>query len=309
MKFIPKYKEGDIISKVKSILPSKVNPKNWGVSDYSKEGTRSKAYSVAKSSGEKEFLFNGKRYNTNYAGTPRQEIGKYGVNGQPVNMNQDHIQVNLYNKFGEFLPGHLETGIIRPNDKLVMSDGISMDANGVNRKKISVNGGDSQYYVYNADLNKYKDSVQNKQTYNLLTNNCADQVCKSLNITTANKVLGVTTPPKTVDAIKNKYPTLVVTGRTTRDYMKSLTKADHKTLLENSDYFIGIASSPELVERKPSLVRKLQYALQNQGYDLKESFTDGIADGILGKETSSALKDYQSKIIKQRLGGILKKYK
>ena len=34
-----------------------------------------------------EFMYKNKRYNTKYAGTPRQEVGRYGVNGKFVNSN------------------------------------------------------------------------------------------------------------------------------------------------------------------------------------------------------------------------------
>ena len=46
--------------KVKSTL----NPKNWGVSDYSDKGDFNTAYSSARKAGEKEFMWNNKRYST-----------------------------------------------------------------------------------------------------------------------------------------------------------------------------------------------------------------------------------------------------
>ncbi len=80
-----KFKKGGLIKaqyglfdKVKSTL----NPYNWGVEDYSKEKNFNKAYASAKKAGEKEFMYKGKRYNTNYAGTPRQEVGAYGADGR-----------------------------------------------------------------------------------------------------------------------------------------------------------------------------------------------------------------------------------
>ena len=61
--------------KVKATL----NPKNWGVEDYTDKGDFNTAYSSARKAGEKEFLFNGKRYNTNYKGTPQQQLKETGI--------------------------------------------------------------------------------------------------------------------------------------------------------------------------------------------------------------------------------------
>ena len=49
-----------IINKVKATL----NPKNWGVPDYTYKGSRGAAYAAARKAGEKEFMWNNKRFNT-----------------------------------------------------------------------------------------------------------------------------------------------------------------------------------------------------------------------------------------------------
>ena len=49
---------------IEKIKGSKLNPKNWGVSDYSDKGSRGAAFTAAREAGEKEFIFNGKRFNT-----------------------------------------------------------------------------------------------------------------------------------------------------------------------------------------------------------------------------------------------------
>lgn len=45
--------DGTLIGKIKG---SKLNPKNWGVSDYSDKGSFNTAYSSARKAGEKKFM-------------------------------------------------------------------------------------------------------------------------------------------------------------------------------------------------------------------------------------------------------------
>ena len=65
-----------------SWFPSWMNPKNWGVTDYSDKGDFNTAYSSARKEGKKEFLFNGKRYNTDYKGTPQQQLKETGITNE-----------------------------------------------------------------------------------------------------------------------------------------------------------------------------------------------------------------------------------
>ena len=67
-------KDGSLIEKIKG---SKLNPKNWGVSDYSDKGNFNTAYSTARKAGEKEFMWNNKRFNTQNAGTASQQFNMY----------------------------------------------------------------------------------------------------------------------------------------------------------------------------------------------------------------------------------------
>lgn len=58
-------------NKVKAVL----NPYNWGVTDYSDKGDFDTAYSSARKAGEKEFMWNDKRYSTNIPQSNR--LNKY----------------------------------------------------------------------------------------------------------------------------------------------------------------------------------------------------------------------------------------
>lgn len=62
--------DGSIIpdwDKIKSYL----NPKNWGVPDYTDKGTRGQAFAAARKAGEKEFMWNNKRFSTEQLGERR----------------------------------------------------------------------------------------------------------------------------------------------------------------------------------------------------------------------------------------------
>lgn len=52
---------------------SKINPKNWGVPDYSDKEDFDNAFSSARKAGEKEFMWNNKRYSTAMEGENRPE--------------------------------------------------------------------------------------------------------------------------------------------------------------------------------------------------------------------------------------------
>ena len=67
-----------------SWFPSWMNPYNWGITDYSEKGNFNAAYSTARKEGKKEFLFNGKRYNTNYKGTPQQQLKETGITDEQI---------------------------------------------------------------------------------------------------------------------------------------------------------------------------------------------------------------------------------
>lgn len=60
--------------KVKATL----NPKNWGVPDYTDKGDFHAAYAAARKAGEKEFMWNNQRFNTLNSGTASQQFKMYG---------------------------------------------------------------------------------------------------------------------------------------------------------------------------------------------------------------------------------------
>lgn len=92
------YAESYMIrDKVKATL----NPKNWGVPDYSDKGDFGSAYSASKKAGEKEFMWNNKRFNTDYDGTPSQQLKETGITNTQL-QNRNFIQERLSNNLAPY---------------------------------------------------------------------------------------------------------------------------------------------------------------------------------------------------------------
>jgi hypothetical protein len=73
-----------------------LNPKNWGVEDLSNLKTKGEAFNTARNKGEKAFIYKGTRYNTNYAGTPQQQLKETGLTNEQL-QNRSTLNKNLAN--------------------------------------------------------------------------------------------------------------------------------------------------------------------------------------------------------------------
>lgn len=298
-----------------------LNPKNWGVKDYSEHGNFANAYKEAKKSGEDEFMWQGQRYNTKYAGTPRQEVGAYGIKGKPLSKKQieDVASISVFPPLSkEYLPGHMAASIGNNITSVDYSSRGNKPFGSYTGQRFR-KGGDF-YNIYGVDKEKFVEKAaslpsnhplinsQEKNDWNLFTNNCADNVCDAIGI---ERSKGITTPWGAMDRAKEKYPSIETTGRTRDDYREmglKLMDEQPSKVLSQAKNILGIASSPDLQDKgndyiSPStaLVRSLQVALSRVGYKLPNSMSvnengTGITyDGIFGPETKSALEDYQKK--------------
>jgi peptidoglycan hydrolase-like protein with peptidoglycan-binding domain len=295
-------------------IPSWLNPYNWGVEDYSQYKTKKQAYAAAKKAGEEEFMWNNQRFNTKYAGTPRQEVGAYGVNGRPILLQDVNQPIELY-KYPAMsfkYMGH----IAADNMGNVVDYGPT--GNYKNNTLESLN----TYNVYGVDKNVFNKKSKllpvrldplRKSTkegdWTLFTNNCADNICDAFGIPRSE---GIQLPSDALSKIKEKYPTLDVTGRTYEDYydlgvhLRPISFHKPEQVLNQAKNLIGIISSPDLSETDASkkIVFALQNALSKKGYKLpKSTKEDGSFDGVFGDETKTALLDYQSKLPKKQLAG------
>jgi hypothetical protein len=71
--WLDKFQPGGFLDKISSTL----NPFNWGVEDYSDKGNFNTAFAQAKKAGEKEFMYNNKRFNTRKDTDPIPYIGNH----------------------------------------------------------------------------------------------------------------------------------------------------------------------------------------------------------------------------------------
>ena len=93
-------------NKVKAVL----NPKNWGVDDYSDKGDFGTAYSTARKAGEKEFMWNNKRFNTNYDGTPQQQLKETGITDERL-QGKSEIRKRIVNNIVPQGYGHIGSAV------------------------------------------------------------------------------------------------------------------------------------------------------------------------------------------------------
>jgi hypothetical protein len=274
-------------------IKTKLNPKNWGVKDYTdKYDTWDEAYAAAKKAGETEIMWNKGpnpgRKNLDYAGTPRQEVGSYGVKGNKVVDPDLPIQVNRYSPSKNYPPGHISAGYVGRQPSKIPKTSVNKTMTGKTRKYDDIP--DQSLYIYSRNsLNP--ENV--KPGYNFVTNNCADAVCDALSL---NDRSLIETPRGVVKKLLSgeQYPSLDVTGRTYGNYYRKLFYENN--ILDNSKYWLGIASSPDNKRLSLEIIEKIQQSLKKEGYDLPNSIkSDGYFDGVLGEETKAALKDYQTK--------------
>jgi hypothetical protein len=291
---VPKFQEGG----EKTSWSNYINPWNWGVTNRDDDGTKSQAYRAAKMAGEDEFMWHGTRYTTEYAGTPRQEVGAYGIKGKSVN-DKYPVQVNRYDAFDEYFPGHISAGYVGRSPKPSVRTSVNKTSTGKNKK--TDYDPDQALYVYDAEL----DTKNVKPGYNLINNNCADGVCDALSI---NDRSIIETPTGVVEKLlsNKQYPSLDVTGRTYKDYLRAL--QNERDILDNSNYWLGIASSPDNKNLSKKIVSKIQKTLSNKGYQLSKSKSkqdnyDYGFDGIYGEETNKALDDWKKKNKSLATGG------
>ena len=100
--------------KVKSTL----NPYNWGVDDYSTENNFNSAYSKARKNEQKEFIYKNKRYNTNYKGTPQQQLEETGITNAEINAIKTANTVsNMYGNLSGYISGTKDSNLKESNYK------------------------------------------------------------------------------------------------------------------------------------------------------------------------------------------------
>lgn len=88
MNYIQKYQLGQKFK-------TKLNPKNWGIPNYSDIKNFNTAYSTARQAGEKEFMWNNKRFSTDMEGTPEEQLKWSGITNERI-QKQNIVKKQLY---------------------------------------------------------------------------------------------------------------------------------------------------------------------------------------------------------------------
>jgi len=162
------------------------NPKNYGVKEYS-EKNFDKAYTKARSEGEKEFLYENRRYNTNYDGTPSEQLKETGITDdqlQGYNFIREQLSKNLAPKGYDNKLERVAEAVFTnktPQDK-VEFDKVAKNESGTanwevewNRKRIDAHnlytGKPQKYNTFSISKNKPTNSTDsnNNETYYSIT--------------------------------------------------------------------------------------------------------------------------------------------
>lgn len=279
----------------KYFIATLLNPKNWGVKDYTDKGSRSAAYAAAKKAGEKEFIWNNKRFNTDYAGTVQEEVKSYFPEYNVITGVEpgDYFNTALskINKSKNHKWPHAFTGDLNKKTVIDYPSGYNYSQFGIDAYD------DTKYYAskINTDSNYDKLSKMNENMnageYDVINNNCAGAVCAGLDLPYGKLPLPSRVPMK----LKLKYPTIELTSNMTDakelDNLYTYLDSDNEDSLLNTSI-----NTLEKYSGHKSLIKGLQDILFKKGYKLpKSTKEDGTFDGIWGDETENALLDYQAK--------------
>lgn len=313
----------------------KLNPKNWGVSDYSDKKDFNTAYSTARKEGLTEFMYNGKRYNTDYAGTPTQQLEETGITNEQI-QNRSNLNKNLTENIYPYSYNNLEkriwtAGVIgkkeenrkaidkdpRPYDNekidaLNLYAGIPQKNNTfkISKYKPSKSSDNINYYTFNKQDDKF---VQNLIDYAIAKSKGDkdfDIGIKGLLGDQEKNVMGnykMSTGKDGRGAYVSFYDkwdlSPVDFGKPFEIYDRIYVK-DYGDGKPKRMYYSDKELSQLSTDKKNFDTLALQIELNNRGYKLPNSTKeDGTFDGILGEETKEALKKEQIRLNRYKQGG------
>lgn len=316
----------DGINNVLSIL----NPKNWFKEDYSDSKSYGEAYNRARTDGEKEFLYKGKRYNTTYNGTPNQQLRETGiidnVNNNKENGLDKRIKSNVYN--GGYYSNYSIKDIVKVLEKpktkskddmtignyqvekdlldLYLKTPVKGKTLGVSKyKPTQAKDKNTQYYSINTFSSTLNDEVEDLNSY-------AKELNSKEGSQTFNVGLGDYTVTKGKDNRGNYISYYDVwdinpfgQGKNSPDLSMGVGKSfEIYDRIYYKDYGDGkqrkmFFDDKELKSLDPNKKEfntlELQKELKNRGYKFEKSMKGNVLDGIYGDETKKALVDWQNK--------------
>jgi peptidoglycan hydrolase-like protein with peptidoglycan-binding domain len=289
-------------------------------------------------------MWNGKRFNTDYKGTPQQQLKETGLTNEQI-QDRSKLNKNLTKNIYPYSYDNLEkriwaAGVLgkkeenreaidkdpRPYDKekldaLNLYAGVPQKNNTfrISNYKPSTSKDNINYYTFNKQDDRF---VKNLIDYAYLKSKGAiDGSAKDYDIDVKGLV------PDQEKNVMGNYK--MSTGKDDRGtYVSFYDKWDLALMdfgkpfeiydrIYTKDYSDGkqkrmYYTDKELLEldinKKNFDTLALQRELANRGYKLSKSTKkDGIFDGILGEETKKALEDWQKKNFKKQFGGALLK--
>lgn len=319
-----------------SRYPSWLNPKNWGVTDYSHYKTQDKAYVAARKAGEKEFMWNGKRFNTLNSGTSQQQFDMYKNTDKLINakINEDTKKVMLtdavFNRKvdAEYLDRRLTLNQLAgsPNyehtsqnrsQKLTTLRALGL-ANAETKKTTT---GDKEWRnernirsSYSSLLNKiyghdyideeahgYRNTQEGSESLAWLRDYIKDPY-----ITKEGQLRGYSNKEhfefdthNVVEPVLREYIRGVISEEEIPKYIELRRNNKDKLRFPNNIFYLPYSDKSD-----KSSIKKLQHQLYAKGYKLpKSTKEDGSFDGVWGDETKAALLDYQTK--NKKYGGVI----
>lgn len=175
--------------KVKNKIKATLNPKNWGVPDYSDKGDFSTAFATARKAGEKEFMWNNQRFNTKSDMSPEQQMKVYGITDKQMlksNIIRDRMENNIYDfEYDTKNPIVKMKNVILDNEKeedFLNSDGKISENSKTHKDFLSLYLGKPQKYN-TASISKYKPSdskEKNKEYFSVNSEKFQNYILKHL---------------------------------------------------------------------------------------------------------------------------------
>jgi hypothetical protein len=315
-------------------VKTKLNPKNWGVTDYTdKFPDKDKAFTAARKAGEKEYLYKGVRYTTDYAGTPQQQLKETGITDNQL-YKTNAFQERLYNNLVPVGYTNMESRVwdaVVKNEKDKQKDipnNVSKERQDAYNFYMGKPQKNNTFNVskYTPSTSKEKNTVYYSLNNENFLNDILDQVDNKGNFLDYSQITSSNQPVYGNPDIKKKVMgsyenvmgnfTLSKGNDDKGNYISYYDKWDIAPLdfgkpfeiydrIYVKDYGDGkqkrmYYSDKELseldVNKKNFDTLALQKELANRGVKFEKSVKkDGSFDGIWGEETKAALLDYQTK--------------
>jgi hypothetical protein len=309
----------------------KFNPKNWGVPDYTHFGSFDKAYIEARKAGEKEFMWNRNRFNTQNSGTSQQQWNMYKNTDALLNSDANEntkkaiitASVKGYDVDADYLdrrlrvnklagsPNYLNTaqskidktkyalaiGDIQPKEQGTFLRNVETDDNFKNEVKIR------SYYNPVTNTIKGKNYIseeahgyRNEQSSEILS--FLKSYIKYPYFSESGQLEGYNNPDhyefdthQIVEPVLQGY----IDGNIEEEEIPKYINNIRKHAGDNEKMILNYPFGKNSDKKTITLLQN--ELVNNLGYTLpKSTKKDGSFDGVWGEETETALNDYRKKI-------------